>query len=143
VTRRTILWTGLLAAAALGFLVARWIVTDREAIERLLVDATKHAERGEWDAVRDVLAEDFESMDRDRFVAKARSFAAAVPTRGWRLEILEILVEGDEAAVRARLHVTPLALRGAWAQEGRIGLVRREGRWRVRSVATDDPRWLR
>jgi hypothetical protein len=121
---------GLLAAAALAFLLASWIVTDREAIERLLVDTAAHAERGEWHAVREALDEDFEGEGRDAFLARARTLAASAPARGWRLVVEEIQVEGDEATARARIDLAAAALlRGGGASVGgRVGLVRRDDR---------------
>jgi hypothetical protein len=141
VSRTAVVFLSLLAALGLGLLLERWIVTDREAIERLLRDAAESARRGDWDAVRAALADDFEGEDPARVVERARALASRAPG-AWSLSVEEVLVEGDEAAARVRVHLAGFRPGGGGlAAEGRLGLARTGSGWRVRSISTDDPRW--
>jgi hypothetical protein len=143
VTRRSLLVPGLLFVAVAAFLAERWIRTDREQVVDLLEGASKAAERGDWDAVRDAVDEDFEGMPRDRFVAAARRLASLGIARGWRLVVERVEVDGDRATARVDVRLPSLARQVAPPTTGEVGLVRTAAGWRVRSVSPDAPGVLR
>lgn len=132
-----------LAAAALVAVVAeRLVVTDREAIETLLVCAADDVSHGRWQALEAVIDEAYAERGRDRaaFVAfLRRSYELARPD-GVGVDVFETNVDGDQATTRVVVNPGP-PYRGVTIG-GRVELSRRPDGWRIVRVAEETTRFL-
>ena len=132
----------LVGAAALGFAIERWIVTDAEAIERVLEDAAQDVVRGDDGALTARIVEDYAERGKDRagLVAWARDLWRRSGARTMELDVGDTKVDGDRAA--ARVVVRPGMPWAGARLGGRIDLRRTNDGWRIEGVAPDDAAYL-
>jgi hypothetical protein len=139
-TRPRLLLVALVAAAGLAWLVARLVVTDAEAVTAVLETAADDANRGDWDAVTAAFDDDFREAGRDRtaYVAWVRGVWRSASLRAIALDVLDVRVEGDQAAARVEVRLSP----SSFKVPGRVDLERRGDTWRIVRAAPDNPSYL-
>lgn len=133
----------LLLAAAAGLALAAWgverlVVTDREAIERVLEDAAADVSKRDWDAFAAAVDDGYAERGRDKqaFVGWVRGLYESRHPAGVGVDVADTTVDGDRAATR--VVVKPGAPYAGIRVNGRVEFVRTPAGWRISGVATDD-----
>ena len=139
-TRPRLLLAVVVALAGLAWLVARLVVTDAEAARAVLTTAADDANRGDWDAVTAAFDEDFREAGRDRtaYVAWVKGVWRTASVRAIALDVLDVRVEGDQAAARVEVRLSP----SAFKVTGRVDLERRGDTWRIVRAQPDHPSYF-
>jgi hypothetical protein len=133
IPRSRIFLLGAVALALLAWGVERLIVTDGEAIERLLANAASAVERGDFDAVASALSDDFRNQqdrqDARQFVTLVRSAWTSFGNPAPRIHVLDSTIQGDTAALRVRVVAS-----GFPPLQARIECVRSPDGWRIQRL---------
>jgi hypothetical protein len=121
----------LLLSPVLAFLVAKWIVTDAEAVETTIEDAVSAADRRDWDALGETISEAYskEGRDREGVVAYVRREVTKTEPIGLRVSVHDVVVDGDTAKARADVRFA------AWSRpfvaQVDVRLRKEDGTWRI------------
>ena len=136
-TRPRLLLAAVIAFGGLAWLVERLVVTDTEAVTAVLDDVAAAASRGDWEAVAAAIDDDFLEAGRgkDAFLAWAKGQWKSASLRGIALDVLDVRVEGHQAAARVEATLQPYAVR----VPGRVDLERRGDAWKLVRAAPDNP----
>jgi hypothetical protein len=128
----------LLFAGVVAYIVERLVVTDIEAVEMVVAEATEACRRGDFDALREHLSEDFEYLDgssrphdREASVRAVRVAFGLFRPIGLATRLNDVAVTGETATARA----TVSASGGRF--EVRLSLRREDGRWRLTGATSD------
>lgn len=127
--RSQILALGLLTLAVLG--IERLIVTDREAIQDAATGAARALAERRWDALADLLHEEFRHGPRDRAATLAwvRGLVENHAPRGIEVQFSEIDLREEGATASGAVAATVLGRR--YVQDVTAEWVREAGRWRL------------
>ncbi len=128
----------LLVAAGVGIGLERLIVTDAEAVEDVVVEATKAVDRGDFEAFGRLLSPTYrgEGGTRDGAVARVRKAWRADGPRALASTVIGVQVDGD--AARAQVNVRGFFLGRLFLFRLDVGFVREADGWRVASAEVRD-----
>lgn len=121
----------LVILGGLAFGLDRWIVTDREAIETLVEQATEAARAGDFGALGEMLDDDYEGKggSRDGALRLVKSLWATWKPVSLDTDLGEIQVDGDRAD--APMTVTGQVLGRPLALKLGTTYVKREDGWKL------------
>jgi hypothetical protein len=121
----------LMLAAGLGLVIERLVVTDSEAIESLVEDATKAIATRDFEKLREHLTEDFSYGHRDRDASLAYLEEAARRYAPRRIDVVasQIAPHGDRADCHAALRVYVYGR--VFALDAMVHFAREDDGWRI------------
>lgn len=129
-SRRTLLFA-LLGLIALGIVIERLVVTDREAIESLVDDAQAAFNEQRFEDLEGFLAEEFTYAGRDR--AQTLAYLGTLARSYGRAGVVVVMdppaIEGDQAQASARVRLR--ALNQFYEIPVSLRFVRSEDGWRL------------
>ncbi len=134
--RRPALLLGLLAVLAVGVvvLVDALVVTDEEAIEAVVDQAAAAVRKGDFKALRALLADDYEGEggDAEGAVGRARRGWEDLGGENLHADLLDLSVQGDEAQGVVKIGGSLLGRPGAASLH--VGFQRIAEGWRIASA---------
>jgi hypothetical protein len=138
--RSRLLALGVFAAGALGLLVERLVVTDREAIRALVADTEAALSRADFEAFAGALHPDFAGPegDREQTVAFVRSLWSEYAPTGLSVDLGEIAL-GPDGEAEAKVVATAAVLARPVRAHVTMAFAKHGGAWKVVRVRYDEP----